>query len=112
MEYCNCPKHIKINPDGTCVKCSLPSWKPEKVEKPVVKIDQVIEKFNALDSGIKLVKESGGIARITSTDKFIMPNSKVIVSDAFYDAISIISKELGVYLILNSMQTTVSIDKE
>ncbi len=76
-----------------------------------VKIDDVIEKFNALPSCIKLTKEAGGLARITSTDSFIMPESKIIVSDAFHDAIQKIAKELDVYLVMTSAQTTIRIER-
>lgn len=75
-------------------------------------ISKFIEEFNKMDSCLKLEKESGGLARIIPKDPLIMENSKVILSDKFYDEVQRISKELGVRVIMNSMQTTIRIDKE
>lgn len=74
-----------------------------------VQIDDVIEKFNALGSCVKLFKEAGGIARIGVSDKFILAESKVIISNAFHDEVQKIQKELGVVLIFNANQTTIRI---
>lgn len=85
------------------------------IHKPIkdaTLIEKFINKFNQLESCIKLKLESGGVARIVPEDTMILKDSKVILSENFFDQIQKISTELNMYVVINSMQTTITVDKE
>lgn len=75
-------------------------------------INDFIEKFNQLNSCIKLKLESGGLARISPNDQLLAEDSKVVLSERFFDEVQRISKELNVNVVINSLQTTIRIEKE
>jgi len=75
-------------------------------------IANFIEEFNKLNSCIKLKLESGGLARISPTDPMLAEDSKVVLSEKFFDEIQRISKKLNVNVIINSLQTTIRIEKD
>lgn len=77
-----------------------------------MKIKILIEEFNKMESCVKLKLESGGIARIVPSDPMILEDSRIVLSDKFFDEIQRISKMLNTYVIINSLQTTVRIEEE